>query len=345
MKNWLNRCPAFMKRLWCQLAISYTLLAICAMTLIVVMIYGMNDYKDFRAAITLDNVEKMVANEKLTVAQAIRDADNIEWWNKARDNIREKLVGIEHGSGIAIYRITNSSLPEVYIQITDGNNHLLMSDPVDLPEKIAARFSTHKKLPATESGVMWLVENGPIWVDMPITDSDGRIIGRLRVLYIAEFNLWVQLQSILDFLFSTWNYVILCSVPIGIACGLVASRYVTRQLQKMNAVTESWRQGNFDARIALPSDDVLIRHSQHLNDMAQDLEMYLSLKQNLAVSDERNRVARELHDTVKQKLFALGLQLATAKAKPAVTAHEHILEAETITREAQHDLTAKRLIS
>lgn len=51
-------------------------------------------------------------------------------------------------------------------------------------------------------------------------------------------------------------------------------------------------------------------------------------------------MARELHDTVKQKLFALGLQLATAKAKPAVmeAAREHILEAETITREAQHDL-------
>lgn len=108
----------------------------------------------------------------------------------------------------------------------------------------------------------------------------------------------------------------------------------------MNEVTENWRQGNFEARIALPSDDVLIRHSQYLNDMAQDLEMYLSLKQNLAVSDERNRVARELHDTVKQKLFALGLQLATAKSKPAVmeSAQEHILEAEAITREAQHDL-------
>jgi NarL family two-component system sensor histidine kinase LiaS len=175
---------------------------------------------------------------------------------------------------------------------------------------------------------------------MPITAGHDGIIGRLRVLYIAEFNLWLQLQSIINFLLSTWSSVLLLSVPIGIACGLVASRYVTRQLQKMNEVTESWRQGNFDARIALPNDDVLIRHSQHLNDMAQDLEMYLSMKQNLAVSDERNRVARELHDTVKQKLFALGLQLATAKAKPAVmeAAHEHILEAETIIREAQHDL-------
>jgi NarL family two-component system sensor histidine kinase LiaS len=166
------------------------------------------------------------------------------------------------------------------------------------------------------------------------------MIGRLRVLFIAEFNLWVQFQSILDFLLMAWDMMFICSIPIGIACGLIASRYVTKQLQKMNEVTESWRRGNFEARIALPNDDVLIRHSQHLNDMAQDLEMYMSLKQNLAVSDERNRVARELHDTVKQKLFALGLQLATAKSKPPVmeAASEHILEAETITREAQHDL-------
>jgi len=329
-----------MKRLWCQLAISYALLAFCAMTLLFVMLYAINDYNDFRAAITLDNVEKRVASEKLTVAQAIRDSDGSEWLEKARNNIREKLVNIEHGSGATIYRVTNSSLPEVYIQITDGNGHLLLSDPVDLPEKIASQFTAQEKLPAAQSRIKWLAKNGPIWVDMSITDGHDGVIGRLRVLYVAEFNPWVQFQSILDFLLMAWGKLLLCSVPIGIACGLVASRYVTRQLQKMNEVTESWRQGNFDARIALPNDDVLIRHSQHLNDMAQDLEMYLSLKQNLAVSDERNRVARELHDTVKQKLFALGLQLATAKAKPAVmeAAQEHILEAETITREAQHDL-------
>jgi NarL family two-component system sensor histidine kinase LiaS len=304
------------------------------------MLYAINDYSDFRAAITLDNVEKRVAGEKLTVAQAIRDVGKTEWLDKARDNIRDKLINIEHVSGADLYRITNSSLPEVYIQITDRNDHLLMSDPVDLPEKVAAKFATQKKLPAAKTSVIWLVENGPIWVDMPITDGHDGVVGRLRVLYIAEFNLWVQFHSILDFLLMAWDMIIMCSIPIGIACGLVAARYVTKQLQKMNEVTESWRQGNFDARIALPNDDVLIRHSRHLNDMAQDLELFLSLKQNIALSDERNRVARELHDTVKQKLFALGLQLATAKSKPAAmdAASEYILEAETITREAQYDL-------
>jgi NarL family two-component system sensor histidine kinase LiaS len=215
-----------------------------------------------------------------------------------------------------------------------------MSDPADLPERIATVFSEQKNRPAATMSVTRLAGGGPIWVDMSITDDRGGVIGHLRIVYIAEFSFWVQLQSIFTFLLYVWWPVLLLSIPIGIACGLVASRYVTGQLRRMNEVTESWRQGNFEARIALPNDDVLIQHSRHLNDMAKDLEMYLSLQQSLAVSHERNRLARELHDTVKQKLFALGLQLATARAEPAAieAAHEHILEAETINREAQHDL-------
>ncbi len=340
MKKFLDFCPAFTKRLWFQLALSYTLLAYCAMSVLIVMFYGLDDYHDFRATITPENVEKVVASEKLTVAQAVRDGVNTEWLDKARDNIREKLINIEHGSGNAIYRVTSSSRPEVYIQIVDMHDRLVMSDPVDLPNEVAAYFAAQKGLASATSSAKWLVENGPIWVDISIVDSRDDIVCRLRVLYIARFNLLVQLRSILNFLLFTWSSLFLCSVPIGIICGLVASRYVTRQLQKINTVTESWRQGNFDPRIALPNDDVFIRHSQYLNAMAQDLEMYFSLKQHLAVSDERNRVARELHDTVKQNLFALGLQLATAKSKPAVmeAAREHILEAESLTREAQHDL-------
>lgn len=341
MKNWRTHCPAFMKRLWCQLAISYTLLAFCALTVLILLLYGMDDYKDFHATLNLDSVEEQVASERLTLAQGIRDGGNTEWLEKARDNIRKKLMNLEHGSGTSIYRITSSSRPEVYVQILDKNGVLLLSDPAMLPERAATQFTAQAASSAAGSNIRKLGDNGPIWVDMPIPDDGNESIGRVRVLYVAEFSLWVQLQSLLAFLRFVWAPMFICSVPIGIACGFVASRYVTRQLRKMNAVTESWRQGNFEARIALPDDDVLIRHSQHLNDMAQDLEMFLRLKQGLAVSDERNRVARELHDTVKQKLFALGLQLATAKTKPAVmeAAREHILEAEAITREAQHDLT------
>ncbi len=341
MKNWLDHCPAFVSRLWFQFAVIYTLLAFCAMTLLGVSKYSVNDYGDFRKAVTLEHVWELVSSEKLTVAQAILDVTDVRWRQQACENIRKKLENIEQASDDgSVYRITNSSRPEVYIQIEDENNRLVMSDPVDLPAELAPLFAAMKQQRAVADKVIWMVENGPIWVDMLIKDGKGNRIGRVRILYIADFDTWIQIQSIFKFLLGAWGYVILFSVPIGIACGVAAAHYVTRHLGRMNDVTESWRRGDFTARIALPNDDVLIRHSQHLNDMADDLELYLHLKQNLAVSDERNRVARELHDTVKQKLFALGLQLATAKANPAVleAAREPILEAETINREAQHDL-------
>ena len=310
------------------------------MMLLSMLLYTFNDYNDFRTTITPENIEKLVTRENRLVLQAIREVGPPEWLNKTRDNIREKLTNIEHGRGSTIYRITNSSHPEVYIQISDKTGRLLLSDPAIFPWTMEPPPTRQGSAIAGKSNVGWLTANKHIRVDASITNENDVAIGYIKILYVAEYSIITQIQSTLEFLLHICDSVFLISVPIGIACGLMASRYVTRQLQRMNEVTERWRQGDFDARIALPNDDVLIRHSQHLNEMAQDMEMYLNLKQDLAVSNERNRVARELHDTVKQKLFALGLQLATAKSKPIVmeAAREHILEAETITREAQHDL-------
>ncbi len=313
--------PDFMKRLWFQLATSYTLLAFCAMTLLMVLLYGIDDYRDFHAAVSAPAVEAEVAREGLTAAQAIQ-SDSDLWWGRLHANLMDRLINLEHGSGTSIYRITSSSEPRVYWEVTALDGRVLKASADPMPADAA-----------TQGG------DGSVLVDLPVADASGAPLGRLRVLLIARFDIWIEAASILSFLLYTWIYILLLSMPIGVAAGLVASRYVTRQLHKMNEVTERWRQGQFDARIALPSDDVLVRHSQHLNDMAQDLELSLSLRQSLAVSEERNRVARELHDTVKQKLFALGLQLAAAKAKPGDgEAGENILEAEAITREAQHDL-------
>lgn len=343
MKTWFEHPPAFMRRLWFQLAASYVILAFCAMIILVVMLYGINDYNDFRAAISLEKVEKTLESAQVVILHAMTSPDNSEWLEKARDNVRDALINLEEeNDGIAIYRITNSSRPEAYIRIYDKNEAIIISHPIHFPAEIEHTFSEKITESNEANRVNRLKEDGYIWVNMPIMDDGGIIVGYLRVLFIAKFNIFVQMKSIFYFLLYMADDLILLSIPIGVACGLVASRYVTKQLQTMNEVTESWRQGNFEPRIALPSDDVLIRHSQHLNDMARDLEKYLGLKEDLAVSDERNRVARELHDTVKQKLFALGLQLAAAKAKPAEPEafREHILEAEIITRDAQHDVMA-----
>lgn len=334
MTSWIRRFRVMLGRLWCQLAISYALLAFGAMSLLMMLMYAKNDYSDFYVTYTPANIERILKVELPAMAQALRHPSDTARLMQAQDAIRYKLIHMENGSDGPVYRISNSSRPSVSIQIVDRQDRVLLSDPIVFPEQSSSQNA------GITDGRQLTSAHKPIWIDMPITDGDNIIIGHLRVLYAASFDPWVQFTTIVSFLLNIWDYLLLCSVPIGVACGWIAARYVTRQLQKMNVVTESWRQGHFEARIALPNDDVLMRHSQHLNGMAADLAQLVGLKNTMAVTDERNRVARELHDTVKQKLFALGLQLATAKSKPAVmeVARDHILEAELITREAQHDV-------
>ena len=81
--------------------------------------------------------------------------------------------------------------------------------------------------------------------------------------------------------------------------------------------------------------------------MAQELRELVALRQNLAMAEERNRLARELHDTVKQQVFATSMQIGAAKSlleRDADTNHSDVrarLEtAEELARGAQSELTA-----
>jgi NarL family two-component system sensor histidine kinase LiaS len=58
--------------------------------------------------------------------------------------------------------------------------------------------------------------------------------------------------------------------------------------------------------------------------------------------EERNRLARDLHDSVKQQVFATAMQVGTARAlidRQPETARLHLTEAEHLVRQAQQELT------
>jgi ligand-binding sensor domain-containing protein/signal transduction histidine kinase len=63
---------------------------------------------------------------------------------------------------------------------------------------------------------------------------------------------------------------------------------------------------------------------------------------SVAILEERNRLAQELHDSAKQKAFAALAQLGAAKKlvkQDHSSAAEHVVEAENIVSEVIHDLT------
>jgi signal transduction histidine kinase len=74
----------------------------------------------------------------------------------------------------------------------------------------------------------------------------------------------------------------------------------------------------------------------------RELERQVLETKELAVIEERNRLARDLHDSVKQKAFAAMAQLGTAHSilsQNPVSARSHLEEAETLVSEVIEELT------
>jgi signal transduction histidine kinase/ligand-binding sensor domain-containing protein len=73
-----------------------------------------------------------------------------------------------------------------------------------------------------------------------------------------------------------------------------------------------------------------------------EIERLFEKTKELAVIEERNRLARDLHDSVKQKAFAAMAQLGTAQAilkKNPSSVRPHLEEAETLVSEVIEELT------
>jgi signal transduction histidine kinase len=64
--------------------------------------------------------------------------------------------------------------------------------------------------------------------------------------------------------------------------------------------------------------------------------------QELAVVEERNRLARDLHDSVKQQVFAISMQLSAARTSLDETeqAYPPVVQAEKLAQQAGAELTA-----
>lgn len=78
--------------------------------------------------------------------------------------------------------------------------------------------------------------------------------------------------------------------------------------------------------------------NQRLVDELRETQQKL---QELAVVEERNRLARDLHDSVKQQVFAISMQLSAARTalSQTDTAYSSVMEAERLAQQAGSELT------
>jgi len=117
-------------------------------------------------------------------------------------------------------------------------------------------------------------------------------------------------------------------------------RRVLVRIERINQAASAWAGGDFNAPINDLGGDELAALARNLDRMAIDLKALVSARAQLATVAERGRLARELHDTVKQKVFALSLQIAAAREGAADNerSQQRLAEATSLVEEIQHEL-------
>jgi signal transduction histidine kinase len=128
----------------------------------------------------------------------------------------------------------------------------------------------------------------------------------------------------------------------AVGIGSFVARRLTDRLGKIERVTNAWRRGEFEQRVPDADSDELGALGEVLNNMADDMQELLRDRARSASALERDRWARELHDTVKQQAFAASMHLAIAQRQIAegVDASEDIAHAAKLVETMRRDLAA-----
>jgi NarL family two-component system sensor histidine kinase LiaS len=114
-----------------------------------------------------------------------------------------------------------------------------------------------------------------------------------------------------------------------------------RRFDRLSAATDAWSRGDFSELIDDPTGDEISRLAQRLNSMAEQLQDLLKRRKAMAISEERNRLARDLHDSAKQQALAASFQLGTAITlfeHDPQAAREHLIEADILVDSVRKEL-------
>jgi two-component system, NarL family, sensor histidine kinase LiaS len=187
--------------------------------------------------------------------------------------------------------------------------------------------------------------DGTRLVAFPLRKSDDDpvvaiVIYHLKpVAFATPSNLYIYQTFFLVTMFTLF----LVALPVGAIFGWLVTRGLRKRLVNLSAASQAWSRGDFRPAVS-PRDksgDEIGELTRNLTGMAEQLQTLIHAKDEFARMEERNRLARDLHDTVKQQTYAARMQLTAARnllgSDPTAVAG-HIDTALQLNRETQQEL-------
>lgn len=212
--------------------------------------------------------------------------------------------------------------------------------------KIARAFL----IATVSSGLLMMVLLLLLWALSTTSYFESTWLGKL----FAIFQDGKQLYSVILLLLATAGTAALVG---GGVYGYYTGRKIKRSLQAISWAAEKLTAGELNYRIVINGDDEVAELADQFNRMADRLEEQVSSLQHLvnenaelhrqasqlAVNEERQRLARELHDSISQQLFAIMMSMAACSRiidKDIDKAKKQFLMIEQLAAQAQAEMRA-----
>ncbi|MFD1037677.1 histidine kinase [Virgibacillus byunsanensis] len=148
------------------------------------------------------------------------------------------------------------------------------------------------------------------------------LLSILLSIYVLIAPNWLNAVSIFVFIL----FYVMLAVVISIYAGFKSSGELKERLDYLSVLITQFSNGNYHSRIYFNEDDEITRIANELNKLGERLQDQVKSLQRMAdekadfaksahkaaTIEERQRLARDLHDAVSQQLFALTMMSESA---------------------------------
>ena len=212
----------------------------------------------------------------------------------------------------------------------------------NLPEVRTLIAAARASVSTNPAKLSYSLPDGRALAAVPVKDAAGIVHGELLVgANLAALQRAEAVSGLQGLAYGVIPFSVIAGI-FGVLIGLFMARGLTRRLRELATAAGAWSQGDFASAVADSSTDELGQLARDLNHMAEQLQTLLRDQRQLAVIEERNRLARDLHDSVKQQVFAVKMLVGSAQLEVGEDneARRVLDEAERIAGNAQQELTA-----
>lgn len=309
----LQRFPRLFDRIRWKLTFSYALVSVVLILVLIVLVAGGAIW--FVSQFYFPYIPTKMAEQAELIAPYFSDEDsrkeNLSIWLDTQK--RYTIEGAFFDEPLESDLVLNETNR---LHILDDKKRLLGSSDASLVSAVQLELTPREEA-ILDTVLAGQRENRlavSSWFPLRVFSSvpivlDSRVVGSIVVT--QDYEVFGEGFSFLLFCLVIISFL---AMLVGTLFGFINSRGLTQRLKRVEHATSAWRQGDFTSRVHDASRDELGLLTQRLNDMAEDLASHINTRQELAMLEERNRLALELHDSVKQQVFAIGMKLGFAES-------------------------------